>query len=385
MSNPVEETLQDWQNDASTGDSNEPQPTRTGGTTSPWSLSGMLRIIKSIMRQFTLDPGWISFAGIDVMPYSGGNAPPNAHVPPAYDATSGGKKFSLGGDWLAIATVGRMVRVTVRGAQTIATITDAQYAGGATVVTLDITSLTADLTAVQFSAVGSLVQASGVPITVSQNGPAGEFVVIPASGGTGRTNLHVSGGDVQGDLAAPPSDPTTSIDLTVVGIQGQAWSDTEPASGTAYTGVTVPAWTRTGPSSHYLYQWTSKELTALLGLGAHATSSQGYINFAVGPTDSPILMQWAIGVTGATLGPVTVNGAALVASTPATVDVTFQTPFPTDCQFVIATVNSPYIAVWWDGTKTTVDGQVTAVTLNFENIGAASVNSIGFRVVAIGY
>lgn len=157
-------TGQVWQNDAAGRDSNNPQPGNLIRPGSPASIDGNLRNIKSEMKGFALDPMWVNYIG-------------NASPDPAFPVKQSGITFTLHNNWMSIATVGRMVRITFStgGTVVVAPIVSAAFAGTDTTITLmggtpnplDADVWTGGISYVEFSAInpGQNPQAGGIAPT----------------------------------------------------------------------------------------------------------------------------------------------------------------------------------------------------------------------------
>lgn len=185
---------------------NSPQGSDTMGRGSATELSGELREIKAQVRSKFLDPSWVEYENLPTSP--GGDEAVKNVVPAVI---TNGSTVTLLGDWTAIATVGRRIRLVYDAAT-------ARYAGIVAVSYSDVTgrtvaTLDADVShggaggTVSFGAVDPMASSSiFIPELVTvESVPS---LVLPvAQGGTGTTT-GVGAGPAGGDLTDSYPDPT---------------------------------------------------------------------------------------------------------------------------------------------------------------------------------
>lgn len=190
-----------WQDDAEGADTNLPQDSDPSDETEPTGLAPQIRNLKSQVRAFSLDAAWANYTGLESAP---------SPEPPIKQADD---MFRLTGDWSAatgngVAVQGRAVRITMTdGTKVIANVFNTPtLSGGFTDVELDSPVITEDIEYVEWSALGSCLEAGPFPLVLNYLGT--HFVVRTTQGGTGRDDASYAAGlEAVLSLASAVSDP----------------------------------------------------------------------------------------------------------------------------------------------------------------------------------
>ena len=195
MPDSVTDTLVNWQPDASTNDSNLPQPLTPMGTGDSGDLAGELRRIKSEVRGISIAMSWERWLGLKNLAGTGNIA----------FTFVGVSQFTVNDNFVApnrnVAVVGRKVR-------------SMQPTGPAGFITGTISGAT-------FSSPNTLVTVSWDAGVLSNTFTEIQFGPEPDAINTGGGGSITLGGDLSGTPAA----------ATVVGIQGSPVSGTAPTAG----------------------------------------------------------------------------------------------------------------------------------------------------------
>lgn len=356
MANPATDRLAavpgtpSWQRDATTNDSNIPQDSDPSDETTPTGLPSQMRNIKSVVRAFSLDSAWANYTGDELAP--------SADPPTKLSNSS----FRLEGDWTDIATRGRRVRVTMTtGAKVIATILNIPtFTAGVTDITLDDSVISSDISYVEFSQLGSCLEAGPLPFLMDIVG--NDFVIPPEHGGTG-----IGSSDFAGDVSG------TFPNTTVEQLQGN-----QPVSATAPGAV----------ADKVLYwdgaQWVATALSTLLHLvenisNPDAETNKGTIAFPyAGSTTSAIKVKWAtqrFTLAAAFTGSLTLTYDSAFASRVFAVVISYG--------FVNTANNGRINFAWREAATTVASRSLTQAVLDYLQT-VASADDLSVTVVALG-
>lgn len=204
MANPVTDNLANWQNDADSLDTNQPNNATAMGDGQAGDLDGEFRRVKSEIRAESLIKSWERWKGLK------NNVSPAGNIAFTF---SSGTVFTINDNFLTatrmVAVVGRRVRALLSGSTIYGTITVATFSNPTTTVTVlwDSGAMDGTLSEIQFGAelrsIGGVqnVSVSPVPPTIHQiwrfNGtlmvPSNEVGIVFL---TNRTGGALAAGDV---------------------------------------------------------------------------------------------------------------------------------------------------------------------------------------------